>query len=444
MPRCSATFKMAIRFVDWLAPPDDYYHPFMERPEPVLSPWGAPYFPMLGRGVSRIHLWHERHLRDPTLEYARTCIPAARLCDAMRAPRHPDRPELERASAYHLDAARLADVLAELACSRGVLHREGKVVGVERDDGGDVTRIRLDDGGELPGDLFVDCTGFGSLLLGRELSEPFLSDSASLLCDSAVAIQVPEETGPGTLRPYTRATAVSSGWIWQVPLLHRQGTGYVYSRTFQDPGAAEEELRTFLGIGHELPARHIRMRIGRSRRSWVRNVVAIGLSSCFLEPLESTGIFLVEYQLAMLLALFPDRSMPGPLQDRYNRLVAERYEELRDFIVLHYILTRREDTAFWRAVRSETRVPDTLAEKLAFAEVGLPVLDDIQPPIFRDVSWTAILAGMDRLPPSRLPLLAHLDPAFGDGLIADLVAEADALVAAMPDHYRYLMNVTGP
>lgn len=447
MPECNATFKSAILFEDWARPPapgarHTYYHPFFFRPEQHIQPWPARYFPLLGEGISLVHVWLKRKLEGRiTASLASTLSGTPALCDSRKAPRRIDdplRPEPGKTVryAYHLDAGLFAGFLRKLATGRGVAHVVDHIESVSRDERGFLTSVSTRSGRRIAGDLFIDCSGFAGLLINKTLDEPFCSDAASLLCDSAVAFQVdrPEDA---PLDPFTRATAMPAGWCWDIPLFHRSGNGYVYCSAFLSRDAAEAELRRITGAS-DVPANHIRIRVGRNRNTWVKNCVAIGLAASFLEPLESTGIYLIETALATLVTLFPDRDFAEPPIARYNQVVKDTYEELRDFIVLHYITTQRTDTEFWKAVRETTRVPDTLREKLELFEHCFPVLDQMSHRMFGAPSYACILAGMDRLPKRPYPLLEHFDEAAATAMLENNVRVTEQLLQRLPDHRAYL------
>jgi len=317
MPHCNATYKMAIKFVDWNAERRHFYHPFQRleiangRP---LAEWWLKAGGPLGR-----------------FDYDCFLVPA--LCDAQRSPRFFDgrvfdskvqpyltTPMNERASsldelqiqypyAYHFDAKLIAQFLSGYAQQRGVGRTVDEVQSVQLRPDGFIDHIMTKKRGAIAGDLFIDCTGFRGLLINRALSEPFISFSDSLLCDSAIAMSTPSDPIVEGLNPFTQATALSAGWAWKIPLFHRNGNGYVYSSAFLENDAAEREFRHYLGQGAEgCAAHHIKMRIGRNRRSWVKNCVAIGLASGFVEPLESTGIFFIQHAIEQLVAHFPNMS----------------------------------------------------------------------------------------------------------------------------------------
>ncbi|MEJ7728087.1 MAG: tryptophan halogenase family protein [Polyangiaceae bacterium] len=448
MPKCNATFKTAIRFVNWTKParagtPDVYYHPFSERPEKLVAAFDQPYFPVLGEGVSIMHYWLREHLQGVAkAPMAYACSPGPRLCDLRKSPRFRESPEHEIASAYHLDAGLLAGFLRDLAMGRGVKHVVADIAEARLDTSGAIQAVICADGLSLTADLYLDCTGFRGLLINQALGEPFISDTPSLLCDSAVAISARNDPGREGIPPYTQATALGHGWVWDIPLYHRNGCGYVYSSAFLGRDEAEAELRAFLGPRAEgMEPNHIRIRTGRNRNQWVKNCVSVGLSSCFIEPLESTGIFIVEYQLSTLLTLFPDRSFDEARIRRYNEAIGDCYEELRDFVVMHYCTTDRDDTPFWNAVQHDTVVPDSLKEKLDFFATTLPTTDGLKFAVFRARNYGCILAGMRRLPKSPYPLLEHLDPSVGQRELARIAAHTETLARALPDQFEYLTNL---
>lgn len=444
MPQCSATYKTAIRFNGWMSadrPLEGFYHPFGDRPDPQLSPYEKPYFPVVDQGFAMYHQWLKRRLEGRTnLPMTYECHPTAALCDAMKAPRRVDSPAHEIRSAYHIDAGLLADVLRKTAKARGVQHVIDTVVDVELDERGFVECLALESGRRLNGELFFDCSGFRGRIINEALGERFLSDHASLKCNAAVAIQANDDPKDGSLRPYTTSTAIGHGWVWDVPLMNRSGCGYVYSDECISEDQAETELRAFLGERAEgKPARHLKMRIGRNPAPWVKNCIAIGLSSCFLEPLESTGIFLTEYQLGALLPVFPTVDMEPPLRRKYNAMVEDVYLELRDFIVMHYVASPRRDTSFWKLVANETEVPESLQQKLDLFDVCLPVLDGLKFTVFKGQSYACILDGMGRIPKNPYPILEHV--ALGDSAIEKVRMRTKHLLSTLPDHHACMAEM---
>jgi tryptophan halogenase len=252
----------------------------------------------------------------------------------------------------------------------------------------------------------------------------------------------PERDG---IRPYTTAHALPSGWAWDVPLYHRNGTGYVYASAFCSEDEAERTLRTHLGeSGEGMSASHLRMRVGRVRRLWAKNCVAIGLAAMFVEPLESTSIFFTEYQLSTLVSLFPDRSFPQALTDRYNETVIQMYEQIRDFIVMHYCTTQREDTPFWRTMRHDLTIPDTLKARLDAVRAGIAPTDYREFHVFRAQNWAAILSGMRFYPERSLPILEHAPSGAAEKRFRELAAHTEALSASTSKHYDYIRSLHEP
>jgi tryptophan halogenase len=447
MPRCNAAFKSAVRFNGWRparpgAGRHTYYHPFFTVPEPPVQTYEQPFHKRFGRGVSLAHFWLKLKLAgDPRVRdtFGDAGMALQRLCELNKAPKPlpgTDAPDPGYRYAYHFDAALIAGYLRDLATGRGVRHVVADVRSVAVDPRGHIEKVVTDTGEELTGDLFLDCSGFRGLLINQTLHEPFVSAQDYLLCDSAVAMSADHPAGG--LRPYTSANARGDGWIWEIPLYHREGTGYVYSSRTTTPERAEQELRDFIGPRiQDTTPNHIKMRVGHNRRSWVNNCVAVGLSSCFVEPLESTTIALIEYQLALLVLHFPDSDLDRRRQDRYNQLMTSAFEDVRDFIVMHYHLAHRTDTEFWRAVR-EAPIPDSLAEKLDEYAQSIIIPDASQLRLFETRSLWAILSGLD-FPFVKAPPAVELmsdDAAWEQ--FEQIDKEREIYSASLPDHREYL------
>ncbi|MCG8443001.1 MAG: tryptophan 7-halogenase, partial [Caulobacterales bacterium] len=324
-----ATFKQAIKFVNWLdGRGEHYYHPFDRRPAGRLDRAGLKWL-----------------TSDRSTPFASTVSVQPWLCDDGRTPKPAGARDYDGplSYAYHVDAEKLADYLCALATGRGVAHVQDFVTDVDMSENGRIAAVRTRGGARLEADFFIDCTGFRALLIGEALGVGHVDYSPWLLCDRAVAMRVPYETRfTGARPPYTLSTAQSAGWVWDIALASRRGVGYVYSSAFLDDDAAEAELRAYEGAhADDVSVRRLKFRVGRRAAPWTANCVAIGLSSGFIEPLESTGLFLVELAAATLCEYFPLGGDMAPLAARYNRIIQERYEEILDFIVLHYCLTRR-------------------------------------------------------------------------------------------------------
>ena len=443
MPHCSASYKLAIRFQNWRRPGHHFYHPF-ERLR-------------VSGGFTLADWW----LQDPSVasDFDRACFITPRLCETQRSPRllggalfsseldHSlGRSTLaeQRAQfpyAYHFDATLLAQLLSRHGRSHGVRHVVDDVVGVAQNSDGWISHISTREHGDVTGDLFIDCTGFRGLLINQTLGEPRMSFQDVLPNNRAVALRVPRHEQAG-LAPYTTATAMGAGWIWTIPLYHRDGTGYVYSDEFCTPDEAERTLRAFAAPGmDELEANHIKMRIGRSARSWVANCIAIGLSSAFVEPLESTGIFFIQHGIEQLVKHFPSTRMDQALVKSYNSRVAHVVDGVKEFLVLHYRAAARYDTPYWKEAKIR-RIPDGLAEKLEYASSVLLDESTVYPYYhgFEPYSWNTMLLGLGFRPPAR-PALALMDQAGARQHFASIERDAESLITVLPSCQEYLSTI---
>ncbi len=451
MPHCSASYKLAIKFVNWTKRKGHFYHPFQRYEK--------------ASGVDGGKWWLKLKRDEEPFDYA--CFTTPYLCDAMRSPRFLDGTvydpqvlpyftdgtppnckiaahEVQYPYAYHFNAAELAEYLRGYAVRRGVTQVIDDVVEVPLGADGSIAGVRTKDHGLLEADLFIDCTGFRGLLLNQALNEPFISFNDSLLNDSAVAIQVPRDVKKDGIRPYTTATAHTAGWSWNIPLYGRDGTGYVYSSKFIDRDEAEREFREFLGpAAAASPANHIRMRIGRSRNAWVKNCVGIGLSGGFVEPLESTGIFFIQHGIEELVSHFPGPAGIDPnMVASYNKVIGECIDGVREFLTIHYFASDRDDTPFWRATKQVT-LPDALRERLGIWRSMLPTSRSIYPAFhgFEDYSWSVMLMGLNYRPVAYPPMLDFLDEGAAQKMFRDIKARAAHLVASLPSTYEYLTHM---
>ena len=433
--RCNGSFKLGVRFSDWNRDQDgrpmEFVHPFHGVETDIKGFKPGAYFLRYAAAKGAVN-------------GADYLSPSCALIDNCRAPRQLEHPDYEKGVryAYHLDAGLFARFLQEIAVSRGVVHLRDDVVDVELGESGFVDALHLKEHGRRPVELVVDCTGFRGLIIQQALKEPFESYGRHLLCDRALAVQHPHPD-PERLEPCTRATALGAGWCWRVPLYSRVGTGYVYSSAFRSDEEATEEFLRHLGpAGDGAEPRVIKMRIGRSRRSWVKNCVAVGLSSGFIEPLESTAIFIIQSQVRWLVSYFPDLDFSPDLAARYNDVLEQVYREIRDFNILHYVTNNREDTDFWRAARDDLEVPDSLRENLALWRHALPAEDDFSREfLFNHWSYMLVLFGkryFDRLRLSTEPFLEEAD--WRDYQAQMDRAKAD-LLRHLPDHYQLLCQI---
>jgi tryptophan halogenase len=445
MPACNATYKLGIKFENWRAPGHDFYHPFERLP--VVS------------GFTLAEWW----LRSrPGVRFDRDCFMVATLCDRQRSPRSLDgtlfEAELDEVGrpyttlteqdtqfpyAYHFDAALLADYLMKLGTRQDVRRVVDDVVDVRLDERGWIAGLRTAEHGDVAGDLFVDCTGFRGLLLNKALGEPFISFQSSLPNDRAVALRVPTDMERDGIRPFTTATAMDAGWIWTIPLYGRNGMGYVYAGDYCTPEEAERTLREFAGpAGEGLEANHIRMRVGRSRESWVKNCVAIGLASGFVEPLESTGIFFIQHGVEQLVKHFPSATWDPQLVAHYNQLAARCLDGVREFLTLHYHAAARADNAYWQQAKTR-ELSDGLVERLCLWTRKLPDADSMYPYYhgFEPYSYIAMLTGLGGVPLTHRPALDLLDPAPAQREMERVRRQAEHLAGQLPSHHQYLAQM---
>jgi tryptophan halogenase len=426
MRKSHATYKLGIKFIGWhdRSAEDAYWHPF--------GPVGGNI-----DGMPLFHFWLKSR-RAGNAEGAYTSYSLqALLGEQEKAPRAAagSTPLYDRGQyAYHLDAGAFAEFLKGEALKRGAHHVADEVTEVVLGERGHIDSVVTKQHGALRADLYIDCSGFRALLAEQALGDPFIDWSSSLLCDRALAAPLP--LGPRT-PPYTRATALSAGWVWQIPLTHRVGNGYVYSSKFLGEEAAGRELAALLGVGLDvLQPRMLKMKVGRRTRCWQGNCIAIGLASGFVEPIESTGIFIIQRALALLLSYFPDLDFEPHLARRYNERMAATYDEIRDFILAHYVLTRRDDSPFWNAYRN-LALPDSLRELLeVYDRTGL--VEPVEHAMFPAASWYCILAGQRRLP-SGAHAGAELSRFTQVRGILDAIREQNARLAqTLPGHRDYI------
>ncbi|HEX8622527.1 MAG TPA: tryptophan halogenase family protein [Allosphingosinicella sp.] len=424
MAATRATFKLGIEFRDWGRLGDSYIHPF--------GTFGR------GQGIVDFHQYWSRLRHEgvevPDLEQFSMAIAMARLNRFRLPDGDPASLESTFGYAYQFDATLFAPFLRRLAEGLGVRRTEGRIVAVDRDgETGDIAAVVLESGERIAGDLFVDCSGFVSLLIGKAMGEPFQDWSHWLPCDRAVAMPCRTETA---LTPYTSATAMAAGWRWRIPLQHRTGNGYVYSSAFISDEAAREALVAAVEGEPIAEPRVLRFTAGRRERSWVGNCVSVGLASGFLEPLESTSIYLIQAAITGLVELFPEKRISPVDRDEFNRLIDLEYDRIRDFLILHYHATERSDTPFWDYVRT-MRVPDTLAEKIElFRRRGRVV--KYREGVFLDASWIAVYVGQGIVPEGHDP---RADLPSADSLargMETLRAEILKAAAAMPDHRAHI------
>ncbi len=422
----SGTFKLGIEFVDWGKLGSRYLHTFGDT---GMNLGNVAFHHYWRRSVMGKAAPASRGLWDYSLHLA-----AADQARFGKLDRVGNTTMAGLAYAYHFDASRYALTLRAYAEARGVTRTEGIMQSVERHgESGDIAAITLVNGSRVAGDFFVDCTGFRSLLLGEELGVGFEDWSRWLPCDRALA--VPSERLP-RLVPYTRATAKAAGWQWRIPLQHRTGNGHVYSSAFSSDDAAAEVLLKGLETKTLGDPRPIRFTTGRRDAFWAHNCVAIGLASGFLEPLESTSIHLIQSHVSRLIQLFPRAGNPAAMRDEYNRRCTAEFAQIRDFLILHYHRTDRDDTEFWRYCKHMV-VPDSLTHKLElFAASGRVGRDTDD--LFRDASWVQVMLGQGIMPADYDPMADQIAPEQLGEFLTNLRTLIGRAVASLPTHEDYL------
>jgi tryptophan halogenase len=423
MRETRATFKLGIEFVNWTNANHTYFHPF--------GRYGLP-----ADGVSFQHRWIRARLEgleDNFEDYSLNTV-AARA-GKFEFPAADSRSLLSTLGyAYHFDANLYAKYLRTRSELKGVKRHEGKVEKVDQHaETGFLTALRTNRGEVIDGDLFVDCTGLRGLLIEGVLKTGFEDWSEWLPCDRAVAVPS-QRVGPPV--PYTRSTAREAGWQWRIPLQHRTGNGYVFcSKYISDDEAAAVLLRNLDGPALADP-KLIPFRTGRRRKAWNKNVVAIGLSSGFLEPLESTSIHLIQSGIAKLLALFPNRDCDAYATEQYNRIVSEEIEGVRNFLVLHYHSTAGKVDPLWAQCKA-MRLPEGLVYKEEhFARSGRIVLSSDE--LFKDASWFAVLLGQGHRPRDYNPLVDTYDSDGNFAYLRRIKEAVRTMSGKMPEHQSFL------
>ncbi|MEO0366794.1 MAG: tryptophan halogenase family protein [Pseudomonadota bacterium] len=421
------TYKLGIDFIHWGQKGSRYFHPF--------SAFG---FDIDGLGFHQIWHWLGEPTALDTFSIGAQAAARARFMqprmDAV------DSPLSQLRHAYHIDAGRYARFLRDFAQERGVQRIEGVIADVSQDpDSGDIRSLTLADGQIVNGDFFIDCSGFRSLLLGQTLGAEFQDWSHWLPCDRAFA--VPSQSA-ARLESSTRSTAHDSGWQWRIPLQHRTGNGHVYCSAFTSDEAASQTLLQHLDTQPTDEPRALRFRTGRQTAFWSHNCVAIGLSAGFLEPLESTSIHLIQEGISKLLALFPGHDDYAPSRRQYNKLMSNLFDDVRDFVILHYHATARDDSEFWRTVRT-TPIPGTLAERIdAFVHRGQWFAHRAD--LFAETSWVAVMLGQGLRPRTHHPLLESLDSARVRQQLKEMATIYGAAAEHMPPHAAYLKRYCAP
>lgn len=421
--RTNGTFKLGIEFINWGHEGSRYIHPF--------GAIGVPHGPL-----SFYHYWQRYHQQGKSADIGDYCLAvgAARANKFLPPLNRPGSILHHLNYAYHFDASLYASYLREYAEKLGVTRVEGKITQANLDDrSGAIASLALADGRRIAGDFFIDCTGFRALLIEGALNTGFDDWGNYLLCDSALAVQSTATEAP---RPYTRATAHSAGWQWQIPLQTRMGNGHVYASRYMDDDQAKKILLQNISGEPLSEPRQIRFKVGRRKKFWNKNCVAIGLASGFLEPLESTSIYLIQTAIVKLINLFPCAQVDASEVQRYNDMIAEDYQFVRDFIILHYKATERDDSAFWRYCRG-MELPETLQQKFAsYSTSGRIHIPHNE--IFREESWVAVMQGQGVQARDYHPLADVFSEAELEQFMAGMLNAIRQTVANMPSHEEFI------
>lgn len=424
LARTAGTFKLGIEFTNWGAIGERYLHTFGE----------------VGINLAGVHFHHYwlRHMQaggSGSLWDYSLHDRAAYAAKFARMERVGDTPMAGLAYAFHFDAGLYARLLREYSEARGVLRTEGLIDDVELDgESGFIRSVRLADGRSIAGDLFIDCSGFRGMLIGDALGSAYEDWSHYLPVNRAWAVAC-ASTDP--LLPYTKSIARGAGWQWRIPLQHRIGNGYVFCSDYISDDAATATLMSNLPGPATAEPRILRFTTGRRRKFWNGNCIAIGLSAGFMEPLESTSIHLIQSGITRLLALFPDASCDRGAQKEYNRITSLEYERVRDFLILHYCATERDDAPLWNYVRTMP-IPDTLRYKIGqFRSYGRIVASDLE--LFQNPSWLAVYLGQGIEPDHCGPLAeARAEAVQAREKLAGLRQVIRDAAGIMPTHQQYI------
>jgi tryptophan halogenase len=432
---CDASFKQGSLFRGWSQGGDESYaHPFV--------------LPMGYGDANLVAAWLDRHAQVP---FADLVSFQPHLCARGKAPKQKSTPEYAAVAnyAYHLDAGKFALFLRRHCTEKlGVRHVLDHVQGVDCHDNGDIASLQTRTGGALAGDLFVDCTGMASLLLGRHYQVGFISQRHVLFNDSALAVQVPHARDDSPIASQTISTAQRNGWIWDIALPTRRGIGHVYSSAHTSDADAETELRAYIaaqaGTDDIATPRKLSFDPGYRERFWHRNCVAIGLSAGFVEPLEASAIALVELSAAMLADQLPaTRTDMDVVARRFNESFTYRWERIIDFLKLHYLLSQRDDSDYWRDNRDARTIPVRLQEQLALWRRMPPSRYDLSriEEVFPSASYQYVLYGMGFRPDPGIPARGSDFGNAAEGFFREAAALTGKMLAALPDNRQLIDHI---
>ena len=419
MRATNATFKLGIQFENWRQIGEKYFHSFGVTGKQTIV-------------TDFIHFWLRGRELGIASEFGDYCLEFK----AALKNRFSLNERTKINYAFHLDAGRYASFLRARAELRGVKRVEGKIASVQQNpDSGFITSIALESGQEITGDLFIDCTGMKGLLIEQCLQTGFEEWNHWLPCDSAIAVQT-ESHEPAI--PYTRSIAHHAGWRWQIPLQQRVGNGIVFSSPYLSDDEATNMLLSSMQGKVLTEPKVIKFKTGRRKKSWNKNCIAMGLASGFLEPLESTSIHMIMTAVTRLLQLFPRDEIRPSIVDEYNSQAESEYVRIRDFIILHYKATERDDSAFWRYCK-DMEIPQDLKHRMAlFKEFGRS--NQVEGELFRLDSWTQVMLGQGIIPSSYHPMVALMPDRDLQNFLNNIAGEVDSHIATMSTHFDFVKH----
>lgn len=420
------TFKLGIEFINWGYKGDSYIHPF-----------GNIGVDMQGIDFHQYWLHSKAHGNPSPLQDYSMCAVAGLQNKFSLPDRNPRSVLSHMHYAYHIDATLYAKYLRKYAEKNGVNRIEGKVEQVKLDpENGNIATLEMENGSVITGDFFFDCTGFRALLTEKALGVAFTDWSHWLPCDSAQTIAT-ERVGP--LLPYTKATAKTAGWQWRIPTQHRTGNGHIYSSKYISDDEAINILMAGLDSEPIGEPRKISFKTGCREALWNKNCIAIGLSAGFLEPLESTSLFLIQQGISRFITLFPTADISDVVRDEYNIQMRKEFDQIRDFIILHYVATQRDDSPFWNYCRNMS-APDTLKRKMdLFQQAGRVFRYDDE--LFSKPSWIAVCLGQNVMPKACDPIVASLPPEQVQHSLHSMQNAMQQAAQKMPTHEAFLKHI---
>ena len=419
MKETNATIKLGINFENWLEEGHSYFHSFGRT---GLDHWalGFQHFWLAAskQGLTEKSFWD--FSPETVAAMSEKCSPSL-------------------AYAFHLDSSKYAAFLRTFAENHGVTRVEGKINNVELDeDSGDISCLHLEDGSKLKGDFFIDCTGFRALLIGEALGVDFIDWSDVLFCDRAVAVQTDLVSAPV---PFTRAMAHDAGWQWKIPLQNRVGNGIIYSSDYLDDDKALERLLGNIDTEPRTKPNFIKFRPGMRQKQWHKNCAAIGLSSGFLEPLESTSIHLIHFNILRLIRLLPMSLKNDRAIDEFNQQIFRELESIKDFLVLHYWKNERHGDPFWDKCRS-VKVSKTLDERVGLFEETGTLFRNLEE-LFSENSWVQVLMGQGVIPSSQHPMAANMDEASLTKFLNGILDKTQKNNSSFDSHEQFLIKSFG-